>query len=112
SATNYILIKKSYTTITYSFINKILYIHSANFASQVLSVEEYVNDYGEYCEKLYLYDIIPTFTNIGTCTEVNFLYYCRLDTDVLTFELEDINISTVKLSLIELYNDYSKILIS
>ncbi|MCI4437010.1 MAG: hypothetical protein JHC33_09415, partial [Ignisphaera sp.] len=56
SSNNYVLIKKAYTSIAYSLINKILYIPSANFASQVLSVEEYINNSGEYCEKLYLYD--------------------------------------------------------
>jgi hypothetical protein len=112
SGDNFILIKKAYTSMTYGFVNKMLYIPNANFASQVLSVEEYVNGQGEPCEKLYLYDVIPPFNSTETCREVNFLYYCRLDTDVLTFELEDVNFSTVKLSLVELYNDYSNILIT
>jgi hypothetical protein len=111
SGTNYILIKKSYTATTYTFVNKILYFPEIGFASQVLSVEEYINSNNESCEKLNLVDIIPTsFTS--SCPEVNFLYYCRLNTDTLTFDLDDINFSSVKLSLIELYNDYSTLYVT
>jgi hypothetical protein len=104
--TSYISIKKSYATIVYSYVNKILYFPEINFISKIVSVEEYVNSNNESCEKLNLMDTIPTKFN-SSCPEINFLYYCRLNTDTLTFELEDINFSSVKLSLMELYNDNS-----
>lgn len=98
-----IIVKKAYTNIAYSYVKKILFFPANSFACQVIDVGEYIHPTYGSCEELFLSDPIPELP-AGTC-EINFLYFCRLDTDTLTFSLEDINFSSVKFSLLELYND-------
>lgn len=98
-----ILVKKSYSTIAYSYVKKVLYFPSIQFATQVVSVGEVQDPELGACDELFLAD--PIAADAGSCGDINFLYFCRLNTDTLTFELEDINFSSVRLPIYELYND-------
>lgn len=98
-----IIVKKAYTTIAYSYIKKVLFFPANSFATQVIDVGEYFHPIHGSCDELFLSDPVPEVP-AGNC-EVNFLYFCRLNTDSLTFTLKDIDFSSVKLQVLELYND-------
>jgi len=99
----YIDILASYSTIAYSYINKIVYIPSINYIGQTISAESVGTQYGN-SDRVFLSNPL-TGSVTGLCSEVYFIYPVRLNNDTLTLELEDMRYSSAKLSLYELYND-------
>jgi len=101
--TNQLKIKSSSFTESLSILKRVLHIPSKGIWAQVISSVGVFDRTLGPCELLSLDVQFSVPIEMGTAVE--FLYVCRLDTDVMAFELYDLDYSTVNLPLIELYDD-------
>jgi hypothetical protein len=97
----YITILKNFSTIAHEYTQRLIYIPELQFITPVYSVEPILEGGIEY-EKLVIPDAIPS--DVGSCN-IQLMFLCRLDTDTLSFELEDINFSSCDFTIKELSND-------
>jgi len=102
-SSNKITVLKNFSSISHPFVQRLIYSESLGFVTGVSDVGTIVDEFGVEWEELYLTD---TFPGKSAACDIQMIYFCRLDTDTLTFELYDINFSSVKLSIKELSNDY------
>jgi hypothetical protein len=101
--TSFFYIKPSFDISVLSFLTKYLYIEEINFITRILNIESALIN----SEVVYKVTVANMFTSIlPTCTRIQLLSLCRLDTDSLNFDLIDLNLSDVKLQFLELPNDY------
>jgi hypothetical protein len=106
---NFLVIKNSFAAMALNQVTKILYLPDYNYFGVITSCESKVNETYGTCDVIVLDTPLPDGLSTSSCLNAQFLYFCRLDTDTISFDLDDINKSSVKLNIIELYNDYSLI---
>jgi len=97
-------IKQSFDLSVYEYITKYIYIEEISFISRIINIESAVVN-NKPAFKVSVSTGFPV--SITNCPLIQILSLCRFDSDTLTFELEDMNFSTVNMQLIELPNDYS-----